>query len=75
LYSEVRLAGLLQQHEPGNQRTSPDGLTPEQQIARLARELRAFLSAQYECWNQRLLPALAHEGIRILPISFPGSHG
>jgi polyphosphate kinase len=51
-FVEVRLAGLLQQHEPGNQRTGPDGLTPEQQIARLARELHAFLSAQYECWNQ-----------------------
>jgi polyphosphate kinase len=68
-FVEVRLAGLLQQYEQGNQRTGPDGLIPEQQIARLARELHAFLSAQYECWNQRLLPALAQEGIRILPVS------
>lgn len=68
-FVEVRLAGLLQQLEQGNQRTGPDGLTPDQQIERLASQLHAFLSAQYECWNQRLLPALAREGIRILPVA------
>lgn len=68
-FVEVRLATLLQQLEQGNQRTGPDGLTPEQQIERLARQLHAFLSAQYECWNQRLLPALALGRIRILPVA------
>src|SRR5215469_15602770 len=68
-FVEVRVAGLLQELEQGNQRTGPDGLSPNEQIERLARELHAFLTAQYACWNERLLPALAREGIRILPVA------
>jgi polyphosphate kinase len=67
-FVEVRLAGLLQQVEQGNQTTGPDGLTPEQQLERLSRELHAFLGAQYDCWNNHLLPALAREGIRIVRV-------
>ena len=64
-FVEVRVAGLLQQVEQGNQFAGPDGLTAEQQIQRLAHELHVFVSAQYQCWNE----ALAREGIRILPVS------
>jgi polyphosphate kinase len=68
-FVEVRLAALLQQLEQGNPIAGPDGLNPEQQIARLARQLHGFVSDQYQCWNQRLLPAIAKEGIRILPVA------
>jgi polyphosphate kinase len=68
-FVEVRVAGLLQELEQGNQRSGPDGLTPNEQIERLARELHDFLTAQYACWNERLLPALAREGIRILSVA------
>jgi polyphosphate kinase len=68
-FVEVRVAGLLQQVEHGNQVTGPDGLSPTEQLQRLAREIHAFVADQYECWNQKLLPALAREGIRILSVA------
>ncbi len=57
-FVEVRVAGLLQQVEHGNQLTGPDGLSPEEQLQRLTRDLHSFVDAQYDCWNQQLLPAL-----------------
>jgi polyphosphate kinase len=68
-FIEVRVAGLLQQVEHGNQLTGPDGLSPAEQLQRLAREIHSFVVDQYQCWNQKHLPALAREGIRILPMS------
>lgn len=64
-FVEVRVAGLLQQSEHGNPAAGPDGLTPEEQIQRLAQELHSFVADQYDCWHHKLLPALGNEGIRI----------
>ena len=52
-----------------NQLAGPDGLSPEEQLQRLARELHAFVTSQYECWNQKLVPALIREDIRILRVA------
>jgi polyphosphate kinase len=68
-FVEVRIAGLLQQVEHGNPLAGPDGLTPAEQLQRLAREIHSFVTDQYECWNKKLLPALAREGIRILSVA------
>src|SRR5690242_13464302 len=68
-FVEVRVSGLLQQVEHGNQAAGPDGLLPAEQLQRLAKELHSFVTEQYECWNQRLLPGLGREGIRILPVA------
>src|SRR5277367_2753008 len=68
-YVEVRIAGLLQQVEQGNQTTGPDGLSPTEQLHRLSREVHTFVADQYACWNDMLLPALAREGIRVLPVA------
>src|SRR5713101_1567703 len=68
-FVEVRVAGLLQQVEHGNPFAGPDGLSPAEQLQRLAREIHSFVASQYECWNQKLLPALAREGIRILSVA------
>src|ERR1044071_10469197 len=68
-FVEVRVAGLLKQVERGNQLTGPDGLSPAQQLQRLAKEIHLFVTDQYQCWNQKLLPALAREGIRILSVA------
>src|SRR5690349_1244397 len=68
-FVEVRVAGLLQQVEHGNPVAGPDGLSPAEQLERLANELHSFVTDQYECWNQQLLPGLGREGIRILPVA------
>ena len=67
-FVEVRVAGLLQQAEHGNRDAGPDGLAPDELLRRLALELHAFVAAQYDCWNHKLLPALAREGIRVLSV-------
>jgi len=67
-FVEVRVSGLLQQVEHGNPLAGPDGISPEEQLQRLAAELHSFVAAQYDCWNQ-LLPALRREGIRILSVA------
>jgi len=68
-FVEVRLAGLLQQVEHGSQEMGPDGLTPHAQLNALAAGIREFVTDQYKCWNQKLLPALSVEKIRILRVA------
>jgi polyphosphate kinase len=68
-FVEVRVAGLLQEVEHGNPLAGPDGLSPQEQLQRLAKELHSFVESQYDCWNQHLLPALRREGIRILSVA------
>ncbi len=68
-FVEVRVAGLLQEVEHGTELTGPDGLSPAAQLERLAKEIHSFVADQYACWNQKLLPALTREGIRILSVA------
>jgi polyphosphate kinase len=68
-FVEVRLSGLLQQVEHGLQETGPDGLSPEEQLRRIATELHTFVTDQYHCWNNILIPALTKEGIRVLSVT------
>jgi polyphosphate kinase len=68
-FIEVRVAGLLQQVEHGNPLAGPDGLSPTGQVERLAKEIHSFVDDQYACWNGKLLPALAREGVRILSVA------
>jgi polyphosphate kinase len=68
-FVEVRLAGLLQQVEHGSQEVGPDGLDPQAQLRELAGGIRQFVTDQYKCWNQKLLPALSRENIRILSLT------
>jgi polyphosphate kinase len=68
-FVEVRLASLLQQVEHGSQEVGPDGLAPHAQLKALAAGIRSFVTDQYKCWNQKLLPALRSERIRILSVS------
>jgi polyphosphate kinase len=65
-YVEVRQAGLMQRIEDGNREPSFDGLRPDQSLAMLTAEIQSFVPAQYRCWNERLLPELARQGIRLL---------
>jgi len=68
-FVEVRLASLLQQVEHGSQEVGPDGLSPLEQLQQISREMQSFVTAQYNCWNQKLIPALRKENIRILQVA------
>src|SRR5579884_4518714 len=67
-FFEVRVAALLQRIEEGFIDSGPDALTAQQERELIARETHEFVREQYECWNERLLPALAQENIRVLDL-------
>src|SRR5580704_17884723 len=64
-FVEVRVAGLLQQAEQGQGEAGPDGLAPREVVTRLAADIHEFVDAQYECWREKLLPAMAEENVRV----------
>src|SRR5215475_8853705 len=67
-FFEVRVAGLLQRIEEGFVDSGPDALTAQQERDLIARETHEFVEQQYDCWNRKLLPALARENIRVLDL-------
>jgi polyphosphate kinase len=65
-YVEVRQAGLMQRIEDGNREPGYDGLRPDESLAVLTADIHDFVTAQYRCWNEHLLPELRKQGIRLL---------
>jgi polyphosphate kinase len=65
-YVEVRQAGLMQRIEDGFREPGYDGLRPDESLTQLTADIHDFVTAQYRCWNQLLLPAMRKEGIRLL---------
>jgi len=68
-FFEVRMASLLQRMEDGDRVPDPHGLSPAEEYKALADETHKFVRSQYRCWNERLRPALAEHGIRVLQFS------
>src|ERR1700722_2848268 len=64
-FVEVRIAGLLQQAEQGQGEAGPDGLPPGEALSQLSAAIHQFVDAQYDCWREKLLPALAKEAVRV----------
>jgi polyphosphate kinase len=62
-FFQVRVAGLLGQAESGLGMRSPDGLTPQQALARVRERVLELLTEQSRVWKRQLRPALAAEGI------------
>src|SRR6476646_6419003 len=65
-FLEVRVAGLVQQIEDGYTEAGPDGLTLLEERDVVSRDTHEFVDDQYHCWNEKLRPALADHGIRVL---------
>jgi polyphosphate kinase len=68
-FVEIRVAGLLQTLEENAglpQKPDEGGYTPEQRLDRLREAMHAFAADQAQSWNQHLVPALRHAGIRIV---------
>jgi polyphosphate kinase len=68
-FVEVRVSSFLQKIEHGSHETSPDGLTLEQELAKMSAAMHVLVDDQYKCLNQELIPALAKEAIRIIPVA------
>src|SRR5258707_1886014 len=67
-FFEVRVAGLLQRIEEGFIDSGPDALSAQQERELIALETHEFVQEQYDCWNLKLMPALARENIRVLDL-------
>ena len=68
-FFEIRIAALLQHLEEGQVEPGPDGQTPAEEQEKVAAATHEFVRGQYECWNRKLLPALAEHGIRVHSLS------
>jgi polyphosphate kinase len=62
-FVEVRVSSFLQRIEHGSGEISADGLTSQEELAKVAQAMHTFVRDQYKCWNEELLPALAKDSI------------
>jgi len=68
-FFEIRVAGLIQQVENEVTEPSVDGLGPREQLRRIHSVVASLVEDQFRCWHEQLVPALAEEGIAIVPAS------
>ena len=61
----IRVSGLHRQVTGGVVGTTPDGMTPSEQILTINRELTFHYERYDMCWKQDVLPGLEEAGIRI----------
>jgi polyphosphate kinase len=65
-FFEVRVGGLKERFEAGSNMPDVDGLTPEQQLEKIAARAHELIDMQYDILNDQLLPLLAEQGITIV---------
>src|SRR5947207_12409618 len=65
-FVEVRVSSFLQQIEDGSRDISPDGLTPEDELATISAAMHRLVNDQYKVWNTELLPALRKHNVCVL---------
>lgn len=61
----VRVSGLIEQEEAEIEETSPDGLTPSQQLDLIAHEAAALREKALEVYQGSLIPSLRRAGVRL----------
>ena len=61
----VRVSGLREQTKAGVSETSPDGMTPAEELAAVRMELLDIFEQQANHWRDTLCPALSKAGIAI----------
>ncbi len=62
----VRVSGIRKQVEAHIMNTSPDGLTPPEQLAAIRRLALELMVDAQRCYQRKLLPKLEKEGIHII---------
>lgn len=67
-FVEIRVSSFLQKIEHGSRDVSADGRTPAEELELVTSSMQSFVKAQYKCWNDELLPALAKHQIRVLSV-------
>ncbi len=62
----VRVSGLRKQVEAGIIDSSPDGMTPREQVAAIRKRYAELDNEAHQCFTRKLLPKLQKAGIHIL---------
>lgn len=65
-FFEIRVAGVMEQLDLGNESRSPDGLTPKQVLEQISKTAHAAIERQYRILNEEILPKLREEDICFL---------
>ncbi|WP_180005800.1 MULTISPECIES: polyphosphate kinase 1 [unclassified Acinetobacter] len=65
-FFEIRVAGMMEQLDLGNESRTPDGLTPKQVLDQISKTAHAAIERQYRILNQEILPKLREEDICFL---------
>jgi len=68
-FFEIRVGGLLQQLEDGQNSITSGGITMVEERELINRATHKLVDEQYSCWNDRLRPELAAQGIRVLGLN------
>ena len=66
-FFEIRVATVLEQKLMGARTTGPEGLVPDDVLNRIRERSLELVKAQYQLWNDVLIPALAENGVRFIP--------
>src|SRR5512136_3152368 len=64
----VRVASLLRRIEEGDTQPDPAGMTPRMQFDLVLARARELQETSFTLYEEKLLPALAKEKIRVLPL-------
>jgi polyphosphate kinase len=62
----IRVSGLKEEVEHGVIDVSSDGLTPEEQLAKIRQRILPLVELQGKVLCEQILPALAEEGVRLI---------
>jgi len=65
-FFQKRVGGLKRQIAAGVLTRSPDGMSPQQQLAQIRQMVLTMLQQQAECFTREMKPALAEHGIHLL---------
>ena len=63
----VRVASLNAQLDAGIAEFGPDRMSPSAQLVAIRREVKRLVDAAHQCLEKELRPALAEEGIHVVP--------
>ena len=65
-FFEIRVSGLKAEIEAGSPEIGPERMRADQVFRQVAQEAHELVVAQYQLFNQEILPGLASEGVRFL---------
>ncbi len=65
-FFQIRVAGLKEQIQAGLASTSPDGMSPTEQLERISERVRTLMARQHRVWVRSIRPRLANAGVKVV---------